>query len=161
MAKLLCVTNVTGLLLASFVVIFSYHQYFLVFYKKICLKKGEVWRKVISTKLLSRLSQKVCRLLFSSVLLRKLPIISVTMRVISRWSGCHGYSRAALRLPPFAQAPSPHPSTDEAFNQGLATSCFLPLEFFCQNFQVCLSSPNLYSQPSFIIMLPKKSVHEF
>ena len=46
--------------------------------------KGEVWLKVISTKLLSRSSQKVCRLLFSSVLLRKLPVISVTMRVSSR-----------------------------------------------------------------------------
>ena len=46
--------------------------------QKDLFKKGEVWRKVISTKLLSRLSQKVCRLLFSSVLLRKLRIISVT-----------------------------------------------------------------------------------
>ena len=44
---------------------------FSCFYKKICLKESEVWRKVISTKLLSRLSHKVCRLLSSPVLLRK------------------------------------------------------------------------------------------
>ena len=30
-----------------------------VFYRKICLKEGEVWRKVFQTKLLSRLSHKV------------------------------------------------------------------------------------------------------
>ena len=42
------------------------------FYKKICLKESEVWRKVIHTKLLSRLSHKVCRLLPSPVLLRTL-----------------------------------------------------------------------------------------
>ena len=58
--------------------------------------KGEVWLKVISTKLLSRLSHKVCRLLFSSVLLRKLPIISVTMRVSSRSPGCRGYLSCCL-----------------------------------------------------------------
>ena len=41
---------------------------------KICLKEGEVWRKVVSNKLLSRLSHKVCRLLSSPIPLRKLPI---------------------------------------------------------------------------------------
>ena len=51
-AKRLCMTNVTGLLLASFVVIFTYHSYVLVFYKKVCLKKDEVWRKVISNKII-------------------------------------------------------------------------------------------------------------
>ena len=69
---------------------------------------------------------------FSAVLLRKLPIISVTKRVGSHSLGCHAFtSRVALRLPPFDQAPFPHPSTGEGFNQGLATSCFLPLEGFC------------------------------
>ena len=48
--------------------------------QKICLKKSEVWRKVISTKLLSRSSQKVCRLLFSAVLLRKFPIRKLKQR---------------------------------------------------------------------------------
>ena len=38
---------------------------------KICLKEGEVWRKVVSNKLLSH---KVCRLLSSPIPLRKLPI---------------------------------------------------------------------------------------
>ena len=47
-----CVTNVTRLFLTCFVVIFTYHQCFLVFYKKICLKEGEFWRKVISSKII-------------------------------------------------------------------------------------------------------------
>ena len=41
-------------------------------YKKICLKEGEIWQNVFQTKLLSRLSRKVCRLLSSPILLRKL-----------------------------------------------------------------------------------------
>ena len=45
-------------------------SFFFFFYKKICLKESEVWRKVIQTKLLSRLSHKVCRLLPSPVQLR-------------------------------------------------------------------------------------------
>ena len=44
---------------------------FSCFYKKICLKESENWRKFFQTKLLSRLSHKVCRLLSSPVLLRK------------------------------------------------------------------------------------------
>ena len=39
---------------------------------KCCLKEGEVRRESFSTKLLSRLSHKVCRLLSSLILLRKL-----------------------------------------------------------------------------------------
>ena len=51
------------------------HLCFLVFYKKICLKEGEVRRNVFSNKVLSALSRKVCRLSFSSpVRLRKLTI---------------------------------------------------------------------------------------
>ena len=42
---------------------------------KCCLKEGEVRRESFSAKLLSRLSHKVCRLLSSPVLLRKLRII--------------------------------------------------------------------------------------
>ena len=48
-------------------VIFTSHLCFLDFYKKICLKEDEVWQK-----LLSLLSLKVCCLLSSPVLLRKL-----------------------------------------------------------------------------------------
>ena len=51
-AKHLCVTNMTGLLLACFVVIFYYYQCFLVLYKKICLKESEVCQKVVSKKII-------------------------------------------------------------------------------------------------------------
>ena len=44
---------------------------FSCFYKKICLKESEVWRKVISNKIVVTFSHKVYRLLFSPVLLRK------------------------------------------------------------------------------------------
>ena len=47
-----CVTNVTRLFLTCFVVIFTQHQCFLVFCKKICLKESEVWRKVIANKII-------------------------------------------------------------------------------------------------------------
>ena len=43
-------------------------------FTNICLTEGKFGRKVFKTKLLSRLSHKVCRLLFSSVLLRKFTI---------------------------------------------------------------------------------------
>ena len=52
---------------------------------------------------------------------------------------------------------TPHPSTGEGFNQGLATLCFFPLEFYF----FCLSHPHLYSQPSFIIIMTNNSVREF
>ena len=48
-AERLCVTNVTRLFPTCFVVIFTC---FLVFYKKIYLKESEVWRKVISNKIM-------------------------------------------------------------------------------------------------------------
>ena len=51
-AKRLCVTNVTGLLLACSVVIFTKYQCFLVFYKKICLKEVEVCVKFFSNKVI-------------------------------------------------------------------------------------------------------------
>ena len=71
-AKRSCVANVTGLLLACYVVIFTYIKCFLVFYKKICLKEGELRRNFFSKKILSRLSHRVYRRLSSPVLLRKL-----------------------------------------------------------------------------------------
>ena len=51
-AKRLCVTNVIGLLLGSFVVVFPYHWCFLVYYKKVCLKEGVVWWNVFSNKII-------------------------------------------------------------------------------------------------------------
>ena len=63
MAKRLRVTNVTGLLLASFFLDLRLTKLFLVISKKICLKEGEVWRNYYVNKV-------VC-LLFSAVLLRK------------------------------------------------------------------------------------------
>ena len=38
--------------LGVFVVIFTQHYFFLVFYKYTCLKEGEVWRKVYSNKII-------------------------------------------------------------------------------------------------------------
>ena len=71
-AKCLCVTIVTGLLLVWFVVIFTYHSCFLVFNKKICLRKVKFGENLFQTKLLSH---KVCHLLSSSILLSKFPNI--------------------------------------------------------------------------------------
>ena len=70
-AKRLCVTNVTGLLPACFVVIFTYINVFWSFTKK---KEGKIWQKVFSNKIIVTLVTKGCRLLSSPVLLRKLTI---------------------------------------------------------------------------------------
>ena len=50
--KRLCVTKVAWLILACCVVIFTWHNCFLVFYEKICWKESEVWRKVFSNKII-------------------------------------------------------------------------------------------------------------
>ena len=55
-AKHLCVTNITGLLLAFFVVIFTEHQCFLVLHKKVCLKERF---KVVSNKIIVTLVTQV------------------------------------------------------------------------------------------------------
>ena len=54
MAKCLSVTNVTGILpvLACFVRNSLNFDVYLLFYKKICLKECEVWRKVFSNKII-------------------------------------------------------------------------------------------------------------
>ena len=44
---------------------------FSCFYKKICLKESDVWRKVISNKIVVTVLTQGCRLLSSPVLLRK------------------------------------------------------------------------------------------
>ena len=73
MSKCLCVTNVTGLLLSCSVVIFSQELicFGLLQKDKTCLKKDEVWGKFFQTKLVSRLSHKICRCFCSPVLLHK------------------------------------------------------------------------------------------
>ena len=65
------VTDVTGLLRAWFVVIFTNINVLWSFTKKICLKEIEVWRKIISNKIIVTLVTQGCRLLSSPVLLRK------------------------------------------------------------------------------------------
>ena len=49
MAKRLCVTNVTGLLLACFIVIFIKSS---GLYKNICSKESEAWQQVVSNKII-------------------------------------------------------------------------------------------------------------
>ena len=44
--------NLTGKSLACFIVIFTSHQRFLVLCKKICFKESEVWRNVVSNKII-------------------------------------------------------------------------------------------------------------
>ena len=75
-AKKVCVTNVTGLSLTCFVVIFILHRCFPVVYKKLrpVQRIVDFGGRFLQTKLLSRLSQNVCRLPFSPVLLRKFAV---------------------------------------------------------------------------------------
>ena len=70
----LCVTNVTRPLLACFVVNFTNINVFWSFTKRSVEKKVKFGEKLFETKLLSRLSHKVCSLLSSPVLLRKFTI---------------------------------------------------------------------------------------
>ena len=65
------VTDVTRLLRACFVVIFTNINVFWSFTKRCVWRKLKFGEKLFQTKLLSRLSHKVCRLLFCPVLLRK------------------------------------------------------------------------------------------
>ena len=58
-------------------------------YKEICLREREVWRKLFQTKLLSRLSHKVCRLLSSPVLLHKFTVIIIIIVVVVVIITCH------------------------------------------------------------------------
>ena len=70
-ANCMRVTDVTRLLRACFVVIFTNINVFWSFTKRSVWRKLEFGEKLLQTKLLSRLSHKVCRLLSSPVLLRK------------------------------------------------------------------------------------------
>ena len=80
-AKRLCVTNVTGLLLACSVVIFTKYQCFLVFYKKICLKEVEVCVKFFSNKIIFTLIVTQGLPSSSPVLMRKFTIDSSTVMI--------------------------------------------------------------------------------
>ena len=53
-------------------------------YKNVCLKKGEVWQNFFLTQLQSRLSHKVCRLLFTAVLLCKFTITGFPLQRVSQ-----------------------------------------------------------------------------
>ena len=77
-AKRFCVTNVTGLLLACFSVIFTLRLCFLA------LRRMRFGEKLFQTKLLSRLSCRACRLLSSRVLLRKFTEIFLACELDSR-----------------------------------------------------------------------------
>ena len=71
--KRLCVTNVTRLLLAGFVVIFTYLFFCLFLFlnkKKISLKDGDVWWKGFSNRIIVTLVSQGLRLLSFPVLLR-------------------------------------------------------------------------------------------
>ena len=58
-------------------------------YKNVCLKKGEVWQNFFLTQLQSRLSHKVCHLLFSAALLCKFTIIYWISTATSESSVAH------------------------------------------------------------------------
>ena len=69
-------------------------------------------------------------------------------------------SRAALWLPPFDQAPSPHPSTGEGFNQGPELRhVFFLLKFFAES--LSFPSPLIFSTILFYYNDSNNSVHEF
>ena len=78
-AKRLCVTNVTGLLLACSVVIFTKYQCFLVFYKKICLKEVEVCVKFFSSKIIVTLVTQGLPSSSSPVLMRKFTFFVISL----------------------------------------------------------------------------------
>ena len=66
-----CVTNVTGLLLLCFVVIFTEVNISGILQKDLFIGRVKFGEKIFQTRLLSHLSHKVCRLLSSPVLLHK------------------------------------------------------------------------------------------
>ena len=73
------VSNMSRLSLANYVAIFTWHYCVLVFNKKICLKEDEIWWKIISKKILSHLSHKVCHLLSSAFRMHKIKLTNVTV----------------------------------------------------------------------------------
>ena len=83
------------------ILIFQFISYFLVLYKKICLKKVKFGGRLFQRKLLSRLSHKVCRLLYFPVLLRKFSYKAWTARAepkIKTVAGNHALSQQARRV---------------------------------------------------------------
>ena len=84
------------------ILIFQFISYFLVFYKKdLFKKKVKFGGRLFQRKLLSRLSHKVCRLLFSPVLLRKFSYKVWTARADPKTktvAGNHALSQQARRV---------------------------------------------------------------
>ena len=97
-AKRLCVTNVTGLWLTHFVVIFTYVNVFWSFTKRPVHRRVKFVRNVFQTKLLSRLSHKICHLLSSPVLSHKLTISRMWLCFYHYHSPLYLASRAFLSL---------------------------------------------------------------
>ena len=91
MPKLLCVTNVTGPLLACLY----------IFYKRMTLKEAEVWKKIfLKQKLLSRFWNKVCRLLSSAVLLRNVSVNSKLQHPPGQPPGHLTFLKIIVQIPP-------------------------------------------------------------
>lgn len=63
LAKCPCVINVTGLLVVCCALILAKYFCVLVIYKKVCLKEGKVWWKVLSNRIIFMLSHTFCHLL--------------------------------------------------------------------------------------------------
>ena len=63
-------------------------------------------------------------------------------------------SRAALRLPPFDQAPSPHPCTGEGFNQGpKLRHVFFLWKSFAKIFKFVIPVPTYILNHRFFIII--------
>ena len=63
LAKCPCVINVTGLLVVCCALILAKYFCVLVIYKKVCLKEGKVWWKVLSNRIIFMLSHTFFHLL--------------------------------------------------------------------------------------------------
>ena len=91
MPKRLCVTNVTGPLLACLY----------IFYKRTTLKEAEVWKKIfLKQKLLSRFWNKVCRLISSAVLLRNVLVNSKLQHPPGQPPGHLTFLKIIVQIPP-------------------------------------------------------------
>ena len=91
MPKRLCVTSMTGPLLACLY----------IFYKRTTLKEAEVWKKnFLKQKLLSRFWNKVCRLLSSAVLLHNVSVNSKLQHPPGQPPGHLTFLKIIVQIPP-------------------------------------------------------------
>ena len=102
--KRLCVTNVTGLLLACFVMIFSYINGFWSFTKRYVWRRVKFGKNFFQTKLLSHLSHRVCHLFslalcISSLLLDNTWKVAHNERYLNGWWSQELQPRAVILLP--------------------------------------------------------------